>query len=167
MSQYLRERTPSKTGVHITAPATFTTYDWKSGDFDLIADTADSVTITDTTLPIDAPRTIWAKTQKVANVYKNSNVASVYRAKATGGVKCINSVQDVITILDNTDTTFRIDFPFKANITFEMPYHELITDTLVLQQIFDAVATIFSPSSDGTSFVSRALKEARGAVNPL
>lgn len=167
MSLYLKARTPSKTEVHIAAPATFTAYDWKSGDFDLIAETADSVTITDTTVPIDTPRTFWSKCQKVANVYKNSDVAGAYRAKATGGVKCINSVQDVITILDDTDTTYRIDLPIKANITFELPYNELITDTIVQQQIFDAFASIYSVSRDGTSAVSRALKEARGAVNPL
>lgn len=167
MSQYLKVRTPSKSGVQITAPVTFTAYDWKSGDFDVVAETADTVTITDTTVPIDTPRTFWSKSQKVANVYKNSNVASAYRAKATGGVKCINSVQDVITILDDTDTTFRIDLPIKANITFELPYSELITDTVVLQEIYDAIATIFTLSKDGESCVSRALKEARGAVNPL
>lgn len=165
MSQYLKERTPSKSSVQIAAPVSFKAYDWKSGDFDVIAETADTVTITDTTVPIDTPRTFWTKCQKVANVYKNSNVASAYRAKATGGVKCINSVQDVITILDDTDTTFRIDLPIKASITFELPYNELITDVVVQQQLYDAVASVFSKS--GETFVSRMLKEARGAVNPL
>lgn len=165
MSQYLKERTPSRSGVQIAAPVLFNAYDWKSGDFDVVAETADTVTITDTTVPIDTPRTFWTKCQKVANVYKSSNVASAYRAKATGGVKCINSVQDVITILDDTDTTFRIDLPIKASITFELPYNELITDVVVQQQLFDAVASVFSKS--GETSVSRVLKEARGAVNPL
>lgn len=165
MKQF-KERVPSRSEL-VCPVGEVRAYDWRGGNFDIADETADTVTIMDTTLPLDAPRTFWLKCQKVGNIYTHAPIDTAYKAAAKGGIKCIVNLRDILTIEDDTDSTYRVDYPIEAQVVFTIPYCELITENLIQQELNDAVAALYAPSADGSTAVSRALKMARGIASPV
>lgn len=147
-------------------PTTFKPKAFKFTDnaFDLSVEDSGYCQIIDTATGITTPRVIETRFDKVTNVYTNTSIAAENQLGAKAGVRVINKVSDVLTILDDSDSTYRVDLPIEAHVVLTLPLCDLITEAVVQQQIADAVATLFV--TDGTTVVSRILKEARGIVKP-
>lgn len=164
MSKYLKSRTNTPGSTVLPASFAPKAFEFSNPNFDLGADEPDYCQIVDTATEITTPRIIETRFDRIQNVYNNTNIAPAYQSGAKAGVRFICKVSDILTLLDDADSTYRVDLPVEAHVVVTLPLCDQITDEVIQQQVADAVATLFT--SDGTITQSRIAKLVRGLTKP-
>lgn len=96
-------------------------------DFTPKARTAKEVVLANLTSPLGAVETVRFAVNDVANVYTGTGVAPSYSATSKHGVSVLMQLNDIYSITDSVDATFRQDLPITGHIVLKVPDSELLT----------------------------------------
>lgn len=96
-------------------------------DFTPKSRTAKEVILTNLTSPLGAVETVRFAVNDVANVFTGTGVAPTVWTPSKHGVSVLIQLNDIFTVSDSVDATFRQDLPVSGHIVLKVPDHELLT----------------------------------------
>jgi hypothetical protein len=126
-------------------------------------DNGDDVDLTNVLTPLDAPTHFRYSIQNIANVYKQSDISAEYRLPVTKGASLLMAHDEVWTVTDTDDVSFKKQFPVSAHLVLKVPQNGFITATDVRNLIQDLLGAIGIKSGALTGRLDQLL---RGALNP-
>lgn len=124
--------------------------------------TTDSESVTETALdaPIGRPETFQYGRKLVKDIYANASVQPAYRAPSTAGVKVMVNWSAIASLTNDTDATFRQDFPLSVRSTITVPMSDYISGTDVLKTLQHAIGGFLAD----TASADRITRLLRGAL---
>lgn len=132
-------------------------------DFKVKQESADAVILTNLTSPLSTPEQFRFAAQEVANVYQGSTVDPTMYATSKKGVSLVAQCNEVWTVTDTTDATYRVDLPVQAHIVLKIPKNENITPAMVEDLLGRVVSGFFETGSTATTRLQAML---RGSMKP-
>lgn len=132
-------------------------------DFKVKQESVDTVILTNLTSPLSTPEQFRFSAQEVANVYQGSTVDPTMYAASKRGVSLVAQCNEVWTVTDTTDTTYRVDLPVQAHIVLKIPKNENITPAMVEGLLGRVVSGFFETGSTATTRLQAML---RGSMKP-
>lgn len=121
------------------------------------------VVLANLTSPLGAVETIRFAVNDVANIYSGTQIQPTMWATSKHGVSILAQLNDIFSVTDTVDASFRQDLPVSAHIVLKVPDSELITGD-VLKAIVGRLADVLFDSGGVTS--SRLVALARGSLIP-
>lgn len=123
------------TTTHETALVTAAVgFDFDS-DFRVKSETVDEVRIVNTTSPIDRPETIRFAYSEIKDVYNNTSIDSSVYAASRKGVQILAQINEVFSLTDSVDASYRVDLPVSAHIVIRVPACEYISSSDILDLV--------------------------------
>lgn len=133
-------------------------------DFRVIANNAGKeVVLTNITCPPDRPEKIRIGYTSIANAYSNTGVEASVLAPTKKGTQILAQVTEVISVTDDTDSTYRIDLPVSYHLVIKVPTSEYISASDVQTGVGRLLSSLFDT---GVSTTSRLEAILRGALVP-
>lgn len=132
--------------------------DWK-----VKVDDASQLIATNLTSPLSAPETFRFGCQEVADVYKGARVDVSYASPTKRGVSVLSQLNEIWTVTDSADPTYRVDLPISAHIVIKVPNNENITPAMV-QTLLGRVCSGFY--NTGLATTERFQAMLRGSLKP-
>lgn len=121
------------------------------------------VVLANLTSPLGAVETIRFAVNDVANVYSGTQIQPTVWATSKHGVSILAQLNDIFSVTDTVDASFRQDLPVSAHIVLKVPDSELITGD-VLKAIVGRLVDVLFDKGDVAS--SRLVALARGSLIP-
>lgn len=115
---------------------------------------------------VDKPVTVKLATNKINNVYKNTNIVAANRAPITSGTRFSISYHGVWTETDDT-TGETYDAPVACSIACTVPDWAIITPENILELVGECIGHIFETSDTAVTDSVRIKRLLRGAERPL
>lgn len=131
-------------------------------DLALIAESSDEVEEQTTYSPLDRPEKWTFGSKQVADVYKNTSIATSAKASSVRGVQLMVRHDCVIQVTDDADASYLRQLPLSCWTCVKVPVNELVTTDLALEELQRALAGLFGDGEDVSS--SRLGELIRGAL---
>lgn len=106
-----------------------------ASDFAVTSTDAESVSETALAAPIGRPEIFQYGRKLIKDIYANASVQPAYRAPSTAGVKVMVNWGAIASLTNDTDATFRQDFPLSIRTTITVPMSDYISGNDVLQML--------------------------------
>lgn len=119
--------------------------------------------LTNLTSPLGCAETIRFAVNDIANIYKGTNIDPTLWATTKHGVNVLAQVNDIWSIVDSTNATFRQDIPFSAHIVLKVPDCGLITADMLKTSVGRLADALFN---SGVVTSERLGALAKGALIP-
>lgn len=113
-------------------------------DFVVKSRNAKDVTLSNITSPLGAVETIRFAVNDVANVYTGSSIQPTLWATSKHGVSVLAQINEIFSITDTVDATFRQDLPMSAHIVLKVPDSEFMTGDLLKAIVGRLADTLFN-----------------------
>ena len=134
-----------------------------AADFRTKENGTDEVKIVNTTAPIDRPETIRFAYSEIKDVYKNTDIDPSAYATSRKGVQILAQINEVFSLTDDTDATYRVDLPVQAHVVIKVPACEYITSSDVLGLVDRLNGCLFDAQTMDASRLQALL---RGVLEP-
>lgn len=121
------------------------------------------VVLANLTSPLGAVETIRFAVNDVANVYSGTQIQPTMWATSKHGVSILAQLNDIFSVTDTVDASFRQDLPVSAHIVLKVPDSELITGDVLKAIVGRLVDALFD---SGAVASSRLVALARGSLIP-
>ena len=115
------------------------------------------------TSPLGAVETIRFAVNDVSNVYSGTQIQPTLWATSKHGVSMLVQLNEIFSITDTADTSFRQDLPVSAHIVLKVPDSEFITGDVMKTIIGRLVDAMFD---SGVVTSGRLAALARGSLLP-
>lgn len=115
-------------------------------NYAITQDSADVVTLNNKTAPIDQEEIISFRSRDIASVKSTANVQ--YPSPVSKGVEYSVRLDEVLSTIDSTDASFRVDEPIVCTITFRHPKSGNITGSIMGTVFTRAISALMK--ADGT-----------------
>lgn len=132
-------------------------------DFKTKTDDPNEVIITNVTCPLDRPETVRFGYTEINDVYKNTSIDSSVYAPTKRGIQLLAQINDVYSVTDTVDATYRVDLPVQAHIVIKVPANENITADVVNALIARSVSTFYATSTVTSEKIAAMI---RGSLRP-
>lgn len=109
--------------------------------------------ISNTTAPLNFPETYRFAANTVNDVYSGTSVDKALYNLSRKGTSFLVQHTEIVTVSDDTDSTYQVALPLEAHIVVKVPQHELVTEEVVTKTICRLFAGLFE--TDGTTMSSR------------
>lgn len=113
--------------------------------------------------PIDRPETVRFGYSEIKDVYKNTSIDPSVMAPTRKGVQVLAQVNDIYSLTDSADPSYRVDLPVSAHIIVKVPACEYITPDMVQSLVARTVASLYDTGTTTSTKISQLLK---GALTP-
>lgn len=161
MSKTLTTNQPTST---VTTTLTVPVPGWKDS-YRVAVDKAGEAVLTCITAPLDAGSDFVMKSSTIPNIYKNSGSIPVgLRDGSTTGVKLLCQKNEIWTVTDDSDSTYRVNVPVSAHLVLTIPNNALITESDVTSLINRCIGGLYEVN--GSSSESRLSALLRQALIP-
>lgn len=137
--------------------------DWAS-NFGAVDLTARQTIVTNVTSPVDQPEKVTFSTRSVKDIYGSSNINPAFRDVRSDGLSVVTILEDVLSVTDTEDSTYRVDFPVKVTLTITAPVSGYMTGDALLHAATRAIGATFD---HGSVTGTRLAELYRGVTNPL
>lgn len=156
----------SETSVKITNVAKVPVWDHRH--FDKVTEDTDSILLSDCSSPLSVPVTRKLGSYKLANIYKNLDVASDLVPTSKVGHKLTSSITETVTCTGSNANEKDFVFPISVGIQITIPHNALVTEDQVNTVINHALAGFYElDATTGNVAKSRIINMARGAYSPV
>lgn len=132
-------------------------------DFVVKGRNAKDVTLANITSPLGAVETIRFAVNDVANVYTGSGIQPTLWATSKHGVSILAQINEIFSVTDTVDATFRQDLPMSAHIVLKVPDSEFMTGDMLKAIVGRLVNTLFN---SGVATSERLAALTRGSLLP-
>lgn len=132
-------------------------------DFRVKVDEPTEGVITNMTSPLGQVETIRTGISYIQDVYKNTGIDQRLRYPTRRGISIVGQVNDVWSLLDDTDTTYRVDLPVSCHIVFKIPECPQISASDIKYLIGRCISTLMET---GEVSVERIKALTRGSLLP-
>lgn len=119
--------------------------------------------LTNLTSPLDRPENVRISFGEIANIYDGTKVDPSYLGTSKRGVSVLVQINDIFSLTESTDPTYRVDLPVAAHIVLRIPACEYITPDMVKTLVFRAVSALFGTGDVSSARISALL---RGSLVP-
>lgn len=149
MAKSLSSNQPTST---VTKTVTIPVPNWSS-DYRVKADKAGDCELVCISTPLDAPSAVILKGSITPNVYKSvgSTIPGNYKAGTITGTKTLCQRNEIWTITDSEDATYKVEYPVTARLSIDVPNEALIDEEAVFGIINRMYGQLFEVGSDGTA----------------
>ena len=120
--------------------------------------------IVNMTSPVDCPETFKFAVSPVKDIYKGSSVDPSLFDASRRGVSILCALNDVVTITDSSDATYRVDKPLSAHIVIKVPYDTQITGGMIESLVGRLVSGLYETGDDGITRIAALM---RGSLLPV
>lgn len=121
------------------------------------------LTLTNLTAPLDRSEEIRYMEERVNNVYSGTSIDPKVQSPNRSGTQLYVAVDDVATVFDSDDPTYRVDLPVHTHIVIRVPNDALVTGDIVQAHIGRVISALYSTGSLSTGRIAKLL---RGALQP-
>lgn len=132
-------------------------------DFAEKEDRPGKLDLTNMTSPLDRAEIIKYECSDLKNIYQDTSIDPKVQSPNRKGVRLHIRVEDVASVTDSTDPTYRVDLPISTTIIVRVPADALITGAIVQEHLGRAVSALFDTGSTATTRIEKLL---RGALEP-
>lgn len=132
-------------------------------DFKTKVDEPDEVILTNVTSPLDRPELFRFGYTEIKDVYKNTTIDPSVYAPTRRGIQILCQVNDVYSLTDDVDASYRVDLPVQAHVVLKVPACDVITADMVEELAQRAVSGLFATGSVTSAKLSAML---RGSMRP-
>lgn len=158
MSKTITTNQPTSTvNVTLTVPVP----NWES-DYRPAVDKAGEAQLVSISSPLDAAADYTFKSSIIPNIYKGSGTIPVgLRDGNSTGVKLLCQKNEIWSITDSNDATYKVNKPVSAHLVLNIPNDGLITTTNVTDLINRMIGGLYETvDSSGTSRLAAMLRQA-------
>lgn len=119
--------------------------------------------IANLTSPIDCVETFRWGMSEIKDIYQGKGINPTVYAPTRRGARMFCQLNDIWTVTDLTDPTYRVDLPVEGHIVLKVPAHELVTADQVKAFLGRIVDGMFNT---GVITSERLSAMARGSLLP-
>lgn len=119
-------------------------------DFKIIESGPGISKYTDITSPTDQPSTLRIAQRVRPNVYAGTSIDPTVFLASKSGTDTVVELQEVWTVSDSEDTSYRQDFPVRIGLSFTTPNSALVTADEVRYLVGRVIAAMFDQQSNNT-----------------
>lgn len=134
-----------------------------ASDFRTKENGVNEVKLVNTTSPIDRPETLRFAYSEIKDVYKNTDIDASVMAPSHKGVQILAQLNDVYTLTDDADASYRVDLPVSAHVVIKIPACEYITSSDVLGLVDRLNGSLFDSQTMDSNRLQALL---RGVLEP-
>lgn len=132
-------------------------------DFRVKSNTGKEAILVNITSPRDKQETIRLAYSEVTNVYNGTGIEPSVASPTKKGVRVLARVDDIYSVADSADASFRIDLPLSAHLVVQAPMSEFITAAQVQTIIGRLLSSVFDTGVVTTTRLEAIL---RGSLIP-
>lgn len=132
-------------------------------DFRVKSQDPGSAVLANITSPLDRTETLAFGYSEIKDVYKDQGIDPAVQAASHKGVQIMAKVNDVFSLTDSVDASYRVDLPVSAHVVIRVPACEYISASDIQALAARAVSGLFDTGSTGTTRLASVLK---GALVP-
>lgn len=129
-----------------------------AADFRVKSDEPGESILVNLTSPLDRTETVRFGYSEVKDVYKNTTIDASVMAPSRKGVQILVQVNDIYSLTDSADASYRVDLPVSAHLVVKIPACEYITPDMVQALAARAVSTLYDTGAVTTVKISQLLK---------
>jgi len=105
------------------------------------------IVLTNITSPIDRPENIRLAHSEITNVYSGTGIEPSVAAPTKRGYSILVQITDTVSVRDDQDADFRLDFPLSYHSVLKIPASEYITTDIVKVMIGRLLSSLFDTGS--------------------
>lgn len=113
--------------------------------------------LVNTTSPRDAEEKMILASSTVKDIYSNTDIPSAYRAGSRSGISILVQLNDIWSMTDSADPTYRVDLPVSAHLVLRVPSSYVTTDD-VKGMISRMLGGLYETGSTDTSRLDALLR---------
>jgi len=116
--------------------------------------------------PIDAPQTVRFASTPIANIYQNTPVDPSYQLPQKRGLSLVAQLNQVVTVTDNADPSFRVDLPYSAHVVLRTPMSSFLTEAQIWSILTRAMSCLVDKQTVANPYEYRLKQLLRGGLVP-
>lgn len=132
-------------------------------DFCVKSEVVGETILANLTSPLDRPETLRYGYSEIKDVYKSTTIDPSVMAPSKKGVQILVQVNDIFSLTDSVDASYRVDLPVSAHLIVKVPACEYITPDQIQTLAARTVAMLYDTGSTTSAKIA---KLAKGAVTP-
>lgn len=115
------------------------------------------------TSPIDRQERLRIGYKEISDVYQGTSINPAYYAASKQGIQFLVQANDVWSVTDSEDASYRVDLPISVHMIVKVPACETISQADILEAIGRATGCLFDA---GTADTWRVTELTKGVLVP-